>query len=124
MQFELFIAIFLPIIIGIIVYMIKSEKLRNILVIACTALVMLSSVLIVHHGNFSLEMGQLGSLPWNSIIEVLDLALGLFILYISISLKNKNLILLSALQVLPMFIFENFTGANLEINKVIYADLL
>lgn len=124
MQFELFIAIFLPIIIGIIVYMIKSEKLRNILVIACTALVMLSSVLIVHHGNFSLEMGQLGSLPWNSIIEVLDLALGLFILYISISLKNKNLILLSALQVLPMFIFENFTGANLEINKVIYADHL
>ncbi len=124
MQFELFIAILLPIISGIIVYVIKNEKLRNFLVIMSTVLVMLSSVLILHHGNFALDMEELGSIPWDRIIEILDLALGLYVLYISISIKNVTLILLTVAQVIPLFIFEDFMGANLEVSEILYADHL
>lgn len=124
MQFNLFIVILLPIIAGIIAYIIRDEKSRNALVIICSALIMSASALILRNGNFVLNMEELGTLPWDMIIEVLDLMLGLYILYISVSIKSKTLIILTVFQVIPMFIFENFMGVNLEVNDIIYADHL
>jgi ech hydrogenase subunit A len=40
------------------------------------------------------------------------------------SLKNAWLILLTLFQLIPMFIFENFMGANLDVSNAIYMDHL
>jgi len=124
MQISLFINILLPVLSALVVYFIRSEKVRNTVVIITALAVMMSSVYIAFGGYNIFASQYLWNVKWDKIVEVADVLLGIYILYIAVSLKNPLLIFLTLLQIVPMFIFENFTGANLEVNNAIYVDHL
>ncbi|WP_018962517.1 NADH-quinone oxidoreductase subunit L [Coprothermobacter platensis] len=124
MQISLLLNVLLPFISAVIVYFLKNERMRNIVIIATALVVMASSVVIAVYGYNTFAGHPLGNINLDRWIAIGDLLLSLYILYISVSLKNAMLILLTLLQLIPMFVFENFSGANLDVLHPIYADHL
>lgn len=126
MNFLLTLNILLPLIAAIVIYFVKNKKFRNVVVLLTALAVMTASVLIWANGTETIKLDSIFGFKWSKIIEVADLLLGLYILYISISVKNIMLVVLSLLQIIPMFIFENFFAvrSKLEIENVFYIDHL
>ncbi|SHE75929.1 ech hydrogenase subunit A [Caldanaerobius fijiensis DSM 17918] len=124
MQAGLFINILLPFAIASIIYFVKNVKVRNILIIVTAGLVIMSSVYIWFEKPGRIPAGSIIGVPLDKIIEVMDFLLGLYILYISISLKKWYLVMLSLAQVIPMLIFEVIIGPNLEVKDALYIDNL
>lgn len=124
MQIGLFANILLPFIVAAIVYFIKNAKLRNVMVIVTVALVIASSVYIWYQKPMRISVETIGGVSWDKVVEIADLLLGLYILYVSISLKKWYLIVLTLAQIIPMFIFERIVGTNLEVKDVFFVDNL
>ncbi|WP_026486858.1 NADH-quinone oxidoreductase subunit 5 family protein [Caldanaerobius polysaccharolyticus] len=124
MRAALAVNILLPFAIAFVIYFIRNTKVRNAFIFTTAGLVIASSVYLWFHKPIVVSSGSIMGMPWDKVIEVLDLLLGLYILYLSISLKKWYLVILSLAQVIPMFVFERLAGTSVEVKNALYIDNL
>ncbi|MDN5326230.1 MAG: ech hydrogenase subunit [Moorella sp. (in: firmicutes)] len=124
MGMALSVNILLPFAIAFTIYFIRNTKARNILIFVTAGFVIASSAYLWFHMPFEVQAGSIMGIPWDKVIEVLDFLLGLYILYLSISLRKWYLVVLSLAQLIPMFIFARLAGANIEVSNSLYIDNL
>jgi len=98
MRAALAVNILLPFAIAFVIYFIRNTKVRNAFIFTTAGLVIASSVYLWFHKPIVVSSGSIMGMPWDKVIEVLDLLLGLYILYLSISLKKWYLVIYLSLR--------------------------
>ncbi len=114
------IAICLPALSAVFCYNTKNDKIRNFFIVAS------SLIMFCVAGSFIYLLGQADgkiiinfedyNIPINFelFVKLADLALMVYIIYIGIKLKRPLIITLSALQLVPLLIFDFFSNTHTE----------
>jgi len=91
--------ILLPIITGIILYLIRPRALRILIVVLESLFLIALSLILLSKGPIELSLGESGFHIWNWIVVVLDYLLLVYFLYIGIRRKSWLISLLSLAQI-------------------------
>ena len=115
-------SIVLPMLAGVLT-LLNMAAWRKLVVIASGVILTVVSLFMYAHGPFTLEPG-LGQTNFklDSLIAVLDFALLFFILFLGFKLKNKKIIILTILQIVPLAIVEFFHGESQSLAEPLFAD--
>ncbi|MFA5072547.1 MAG: proton-conducting transporter membrane subunit [Nitrospirota bacterium] len=110
------VAILLPAFSAAVCYIIRNTVVRNTVVVANTLVLFFvawefTRLMLASNGSIRIDEG---ALPFNvgEIIKVLDVLLLLFIGYWGFKLKKPLIVVLTALQLIPVIFFEFFMGVH------------
>lgn len=101
-----------PVLFGIVCYLIPGFELKKYVVILCALVLMVASLLVLSGGAQTLSVESIGlgglSMPLSPVILVLDYLLLLTFLYFGIKDKEYKAVLLAILQLIPLTYLEFF----------------
>ncbi len=120
------IAILLPVLCAGLCSIIRGRKGRSIIVSAAALLLSVVAILLVgdiRAAGGKLALGLDSPVDINMIVEILDIALILYIIYIGYSLKKRLISCLASVQLVLILLFEIF-GSVREPEKVFMLDYL
>ncbi|HTY89565.1 MAG TPA: proton-conducting transporter membrane subunit [Methanocella sp.] len=99
-----------PALLGIVCYLIPGYELKKYVVILCSLVLTVASLLLLYGGQQTLTAESIGlggfSVPLSPIILVLDFLLLLTFIYFGIKDKEYKAVLLAILQLIPLAYFE------------------
>ena len=114
----------LPILAGILVFVLRASFLRGVLVVATGVVLALASLYLARNGSFQLAADTVLGIKVDSLILVLDLALMAIILLIGLRLANWIITGLAAAQIAGVLYIEGlfgFVGGVFLVNSVAWA---
>ena len=100
----------LPILAGILVFILRASFLRGVLVVATGVVLALASLYLAKNGSFQLAADTMLGIKVDSLILVLDLALMAIILLIGLRLANWIITGLAAAQIAGVLYIEGLFG--------------
>ncbi len=100
----------LPILAGILVFVLRASFLRGVLVVATGVVLALASLYLARNGSFQLAADTVLGIKVDSLILVLDLALMAIILLIGLRLANWIITGLAAAQIAGVLYIEGLFG--------------
>ena len=100
----------LPILAGILVFVLRADFIRKVLVVATGVVLALASLYLARNGSFMLMADTMLGIKVDSLILVLDFALMAVILLIGIRLANWIIVGLAAAQIAGMLYIEGMFG--------------
>ncbi|KUK37202.1 MAG: ech hydrogenase subunit [Clostridia bacterium] len=116
LEWMLAIAILLPLIAGILVFIIRQYQLRGLIVILTAAVLIVNSIYFLKIGlpvEYTPE-----SHIWGTIITILDYAMLLFYIYVGLSLKNWLVFIFALTQIVPLAWWEFGMGASKALEEI------
>ena len=93
------VAILLPVVAAILVYVIRQYHVRGVIVILAAIALIVNSVLFLLHGKDTFTPANS---YWDTIVTVLDYLILLFYIYVGISLKNWLVLIFALTQIIPL----------------------
>ena len=124
----LLVAILLPALSAALCYIIKSTPIRNFIILFTSVVMFVIAGLFTHlliksGGKIIIDIPE--SMPFDIgwIIKFLDLALMVYIIYTGIRLRKALIVVLAAVQLVTMVIFEVF-GSVEEVSRAFVIDYL
>lgn len=102
--------------------LIDVKPLRTALVIGTGVVISLASVFLVQAGSFSLTPESFFGINPDGVIALLDFALLFVILAIAYQMKNKLIMALTVLQIIPLAILELFMHPGGNMGPTLYGD--
>ncbi|MGD0621328.1 MAG: proton-conducting transporter membrane subunit [Thermacetogeniaceae bacterium] len=110
------VAILLPVVAAILVYIIRQYHVRGVIVILAAIALIVNSILFLLHGKgtFSPANAQM----WDMVVTVLDYLILLFYIYVGISLKNWLVLIFALTQIIPLAWFEFGMGGSAALAKI------
>jgi ech hydrogenase subunit A len=101
-----------PVLFGIVCYLIPGFELKKYVVILCALVLMVASLLVLSGGSQTLAVESIGlvglSIPLSPVILVLDYLLLLTFLYFGFKDKEYKAVVLAVLQLIPLTYLEFF----------------
>ena len=110
------VAILLPLVAGILVFLIRNYQARGFIVVLTAVALIVNSIYFLKLGlptNFTPENQM-----WGTIITVLDYAILLFYIYAGLSLKNWLVLLFALTQIIPLAWWEFSAGASQKLTEI------
>lgn len=114
------ILMWLPVIAGVLCYIVRSYAFRNILVWLTGITLATVSVMLFATGPFDYQPSAI----WNGMVEAADFVLMALILYIGIKNRHKLIINLTVIQIAVLIYFDFFMGPHAAVNLVFVIDNL
>lgn len=116
LEWMLAVAILLPLIAGILVFIIRQYQLRGLIVI-------LTAIVLIVNSVYFLKLGLPAEYTpenhiWGTIITVLDYAMLLFYIYAGLSLKNWLVFIFALTQIIPLAWWEFGMGASKALEEI------
>ena len=110
------VAILLPVVAAILVYVIRQYQVRGVIVILAAIALIVNSVFFLVHGadKFTPANAQM----WDTVVTVLDYLILLFYIYAGISLKNWLVLIFGLTQIVPLAWFEFGMGGRAALASV------
>ncbi|MFH1227575.1 MAG: proton-conducting transporter membrane subunit [Planctomycetota bacterium] len=112
--------ILVPIICGILCFILRNRAIRTFLVTVNALILIGSSIWLLTGGGFDFTPEPY----WNTVITVLDFALLTYFLYIGFASSSLAVIVLALLQIVPLGYFEYTQGHSLETSPSFKVDQL
>ncbi|KUK32360.1 MAG: Putative ech hydrogenase subunit A [Thermoanaerobacterales bacterium 50_218] len=116
------VAILLPLISGILVYIIRQYHIRGLIVVLTAIALIINSILFVKQG-LPIEYTPEGY-NWGLVITVLDYVILLFYIYAGLSLRNWLVLIFALTQIIPLAYWEFGMGAHAEVEPAFFIDHL
>lgn len=110
------VAVLLPLIAGILVFLIRHYQTRGFIVILTAVVLIVNSIYFLKLGlptEFTPENPM-----WGTIITVLDYAILLFYIYAGLSLKNWLVLIFALTQIIPLAWWEFSAGASQTLETI------
>lgn len=111
------VAILLPLLSGILVFIVRQYQVRGFIVIITAIALAINSVLLLVHGPVDGGYTPAASY-WGLAITVLDYAMLLFYIYAGLSLKNWLVLIFALTQIIPLAYWEFGMGASKAIEEI------
>jgi len=110
------VAVLLPLIAGILVFLIRHYQTRGFIVI-------LTAIVLIVNSIYFLKLGLPADFTpenhlWGTIITVLDYAILLFYIYAGLSLKNWLVLIFALAQIIPLAWWEFSAGASQTLETI------
>jgi ech hydrogenase subunit A len=115
-QWMLAVAILLPLIAGILVFLIRHYQTRGLIVILTAVALIVNSIYFLKLG-LPTEFTPTNEV-WGTIITVLDYAILLFYIYAGLSLKNWLVLIFALTQIIPLAWWEFSAGASKALETI------
>ena len=115
------VAILLPLLAGLVIFLVRDYYARNVVVVVTALTLIANSILFAMKGPFTYT--PVGSL-WGVGIEVLDYAILIFYLYLGFSLRNWLVLIFASTQLIPLAYFEFVMKAHIEVAPAFVVDQL
>ena len=115
-QGMLAVAILLPVVAAVLVFLIRQYQLRGLIVIVTAVALIVNSIYFLKLGepvNFTPD-----NPIWGTIITVLDYAILLFYIYAGLSLKNWLVLIFALTQIIPLAWWEFGLGASHALEEI------
>lgn len=109
------VAILLPLIAGILVFIIRQYHIRGLIVILTAIALIINSILLLLHGP---DTYTPSSHFWGLAITVLDYVMLLFYIYAGLSLKNWLVLIFALTQIVPLAYWEFGMGASKALEEI------
>lgn len=110
------VAILLPVVAAVLVFIIRQYQLRGLIVILTAAALIVNSIYFLKVG---LPTEYTPDNPiWGTIITVLDYAMLLFYIYAGLSLKNWLVLIFALTQIIPLAWWEFGVGASHALEEI------
>jgi ech hydrogenase subunit A len=119
------VAILLPVVAAILVFVIRQYHVRGVIVILAAIALIVNSVLFLLHGAD--KFTPVNTQMWDMVVTVLDYLILLFYIYVGISLKNWLVLIFALAQIIPLAWFEfgmNGSAALAQISPTFVVDHL
>ncbi len=101
------VSILFPIICSLLFLLLRSPVIRNSIVIAASAVLILTSLGFAYFfGQASIDLHDILGIELNEIVAVLDFALLAYIIYVGIRLHSRIITILALAQLIPLAYFE------------------
>jgi len=118
------ILILLPVISGILCYLIKNKTVRNIIIFLNCGIIALLAILLKIHGSIQFTPKKIGPFSWDSIVTIADFGIMIFFIYIAIRRKHPLSIILASIQMVMLCVVEWKMLGQKEIIPAFNADQL
>jgi ech hydrogenase subunit A len=118
------VAILLPLVAGILCFIIRDYTVRGIIVVLTAVALIVASIKLFLGGPTEYDITSIGGLHVGELISILDFVVLLIFLYAGISLKRIETIILALAQILPLGYFEFVKGVKFETSPAFYIDQL
>lgn len=109
------VAILLPLVSGILVFIIRQYHIRGLIVILTAIALIINSILLLLHGP---DTYTPASHYWGLVITILDYAMLLFYIYAGLSLKNWLVFIFALTQIVPLAYWEFGMGASKALEEI------
>jgi len=123
------VAIFLPALSAVLCYVVRKAIFRNVIVVLSTLIMFAVAGEFISQmsgsgGKLVINVGNVDILGWT--IKFLDMALLFYVAYIGVKLRKPLIVVLTALQFVPFFMFDIFQvfGPIKEMESVFVIDYL
>ncbi|MDQ7821623.1 MAG: proton-conducting transporter membrane subunit [Candidatus Eremiobacteraeota bacterium] len=116
------IAILLPVISAIIIYLVKQYQVRASVVIITALALAINSFLLLRTGDFTWTPS--GGMEWHEVVMVLDFMLLLYVVYVGISLRKPLVFIFAIAQLVPLAYWEFKGHAQTVVDPAFYVDSL
>lgn len=113
-----------PVLAAVIVLGTPGQMARRAIVFVTAAVVGVSSLLLAYHGPFTLSPKTFLGIDVNGVIDVLDFALLLFVLYLSFRIRNSLVTLFTIAQLVGVVYLHFFMNHSVGVSPEIQADSL
>lgn len=111
------VAILLPLVAGILVFIFRQYHLRGAIVVLTAAALIINSILLLKQGPVLGGYTPEG-FNWGLTITILDYAILLFYLYAGLSLKNWLVLFFALTQIVPLAYWEYGMGASKLLEEI------
>lgn len=118
------VAILLPLVAGILCFIIRDYTVRGIIVVLTAVALIVASIKLFLVGPGEYELEFIGGLHAGVLISILDFAVLAFFLYLGIKLKRIETTILALAQILPLGYFEFIKGIKFDTSPAFYIDNL
>jgi ech hydrogenase subunit A len=115
------IAILLPVLMAILIYVVRHYQARGFLVIATAAILTVNAIMLMKTGNFEFTPQGEG---WNEAITILDFLMICFFIFAGVSLRNTLVFVLAILQLAPLAYWEFVMNAKPVVEPAFVVDHL
>lgn len=113
------VAILLPLVSGILVFIIRQYHIRGFIVILTAIALIINSIFFFKQGPVTYTPeGGIGGISWGMIITVLDYLMLLFYIYAGLSLKNWLVLIFALTQIIPLAYWEFGMGASKALEEI------
>ncbi len=117
------VAILLPLVAGILVFIIRQYQLRGLIVVLTAIALIINSLLFLKLG-LPQEYTPPAASSWGTAVTILDYVILLFYLYAGLSLRNVLVVIFALTQLVPLAYWEFGMGAHVEVEPAFVIDHL